>query len=88
MVQGRITEVDTTTVQLGATPSELFRPYPTIFTPDALPATTLPIYPGLGQAQEYAGLHTAVAWFPVAWSPRGLAYCNYNSESLSASERI
>jgi len=26
--------------------------------PDALPAATLPIYPGLGQAQEYAGLHT------------------------------
>ena len=26
--------------------------------PDALPATTIPIYPGLGQAQEYAGLHT------------------------------
>jgi len=67
MVQGRITEVDTTTVQLGATPSELFRPYPTIFTPDALSAATLPIYPGLGQAQEYAGLHTAMAWFPVAW---------------------
>jgi len=31
--------------------------------PDALPAATLPIYPGLGQAQEYAGLHTPVAWF-------------------------
>jgi len=26
--------------------------------PDALPAATLPIYPGLGQAQEYAGLHS------------------------------
>jgi len=33
-----------------------------IFTPDAFRATTLPIYPGLGQAQEYAGLHTPVAW--------------------------
>jgi len=32
---------------------------PTIFTLDALPATTLPIYPGLGQAQERAGLHTS-----------------------------
>jgi len=32
-----------------------------IFMPDALPAATLPIYPGLGQAQEYAGLHTPVA---------------------------
>jgi len=35
---------------------------PPIFMLDALPATTLPIYPGLGQAQEYAGLHTPVAW--------------------------
>ena len=33
------------------------------FTSDALPAATLPIYPGLGQAQEYAELHIAVAWF-------------------------
>ena len=30
--------------------------------PDALPATTLPIYHGLVSAQEYAGLHTPVAW--------------------------
>jgi len=28
------------------------------FMPDDIPAATLPIYPGLGQAQEYAGLHT------------------------------
>jgi len=26
--------------------------------PDALLVATLPIYPGLGQAQEYAALHT------------------------------
>jgi len=31
---------------------------PLIFTPDALTAATLPIYPGLGRAQKYAGLHT------------------------------
>ena len=36
---------------------------PPIFMPDALPAATLPIYPGLGQAQEYAGLHIPMAWF-------------------------
>jgi len=36
---------------------------PPIFPLDALPAATLTIYPGLGQAQEYAGLHTP---------PRGL----------------
>ena len=54
MVQGKITEVDTPTVQLGATPSKLISeppPSSSIFTPDALPAATLPIYPGLGQAQ-------------------------------------
>ena len=32
--------------------------HPPIFTPDALPVATLQIYPGLGQAQEYTGLHT------------------------------
>jgi len=56
-----ITEVDTPTVQLGATPSELSARHlhhPPIFTPDALPAATLPIYPGLGEGQEYAGLQT------------------------------
>jgi len=26
--------------------------------PDAIPVTTLPICPGLGQVQDYAGLHT------------------------------
>ena len=31
---------------------------PTIFTLDALPAATLPIYPGLGQAPSMVGLHT------------------------------
>jgi len=46
---------------VGATPSGLISKLP-IFTPDVLRATTLPIYPGLGQAQEYAGLHTPVAW--------------------------
>jgi len=35
---------------------------PPIFMPDDLPATTRLIYPGLGQAQEYAGMHISVAW--------------------------
>jgi len=39
-----------------ATPSRLIgaptSTIPTIFIPDALPDTTLPIYPGLGQAQN------------------------------------
>ena len=53
MVLGEISEADALTIPLGATPSRLFsdpRPSSPIFIPDALPATTLPIYPGLGQA--------------------------------------
>jgi len=34
---------------------------PPIFIPDALRAATLPIYRGLEQEQEYAGLYTPVA---------------------------
>jgi len=56
---------------MGTTPSGLISnpppSIPLIFTPDALPAATLPIYPGLGQAQEYAGLHTHIAWFNVCY---------------------
>jgi len=44
---------------------------PPTFMPDALPAATLPIYPGLEQAQEYAGLHTPVAWFSGGGKRRG-----------------
>ena len=53
MAQGKITEEDTSTIRLGATPYGLISdppPSSPIFMPDALPATTLPIYPGLGQA--------------------------------------
>jgi len=53
MVQGKTTEADTPTIWLGATPSGLIsnlHPSSPIFTPDALPAATLPIYPGFGQA--------------------------------------
>ena len=50
------------TVQVDATPSKLTAPHPynspRIFTPNALPAATLPIYPALGQAPIYAGLNT------------------------------
>jgi len=49
-VQGEISEADTLTIRLGATPSGLISdppPSSPIFMPDALPA--LPIYPGLGQ---------------------------------------
>ena len=60
MVQGKITEADTPTIRLGATASGLISVahlrHPPHFTPDdhctpvALPAATLPLYPGLGQA--------------------------------------
>jgi len=53
MVQWKITEADTPTIQLGASPSALISDSPPsspILMPDALTATTLPIYPGLGQA--------------------------------------
>jgi len=65
------------TVPVGVSPSNT-PPIPPIFMPDALSATTLPIYSGLGQAREYTGLHTPVAWLctymqlivtdRVAWS--------------------
>jgi len=54
-LQGKITEAETPTIRLGATPSGLISDPPPsshIFMPDALPAATLPIYPGLGQAQN------------------------------------
>ena len=54
-MQGEIAEADTPTIQLGTTPSGLISDPPPSsphFTPDALPAATLPIYRGLGQAPD------------------------------------
>jgi len=53
MVQGKIIEPETPTIQLGPTPSGLISDSPPsspIFTLDALLAATLPIYHGLAQA--------------------------------------
>jgi len=61
MVHGNITEADAPIIRLDATPSGLSVPPPPsspIFTPIALSAATLTIYPGLGQARNNAGLHT------------------------------
>jgi len=62
MVQGRITRGRHTDNPGGRhsirTNQQSTSINPPIFMPDALPAATLPIYPGLGQAQKYAGLHT------------------------------
>jgi len=53
VMQGKITEADTPTIRLGATPCGLIcdpPPSSPIFMPDALYAATLPVYPDLGQA--------------------------------------
>ena len=74
-MQGKITEADTPTIQLSATPYGLISDPPPspppIFMQDALPAATLPIYPGLCQAPNMlacipSGLTTvAINWtFP------------------------
>jgi len=60
MMQGKITEADAPAIRLDATPSGLSVPPPPSsahFTPTALSAATLPIYPVLRQALNNAGLH-------------------------------
>jgi len=57
-----VTNTATPTIRLDATPSRLSDQCPTsifppIFMPNALSAAALPIYHGLGQAQNNAGLH-------------------------------
>ena len=68
MVQRKITEADTPTIQLGATASGLISCPPLsspIFMPDALPATILPVYPALYRHQ--------ICWlsYLVAWLNQG-----------------
>jgi len=72
MVQGEISEADTPTIRLGATPSRLISDPPSlspIFKPDALPVATLPIFRGLRQAPNMLVAYLVpVAWlYPVAW---------------------
>ena len=67
MVQGRITEADTPTILLGATPSRLISdPSPTspLFMPDAFPVATLPLYPGLRQAPNVLSCILSVVLIP------------------------
>jgi len=81
MVQGKITEADTPTILLGATPSRQITDSPPsspIFTLNALPATTLPLYPGSGSAPKCWLAHP-VAWLTVHYSYRTLFHevvCN------------
>jgi len=58
----KITEADALTIHLDSTPSGLSVPPPPlspIFMPNAFSDATIPIYPGLGQASNNAGLHTS-----------------------------
>jgi len=53
MVQEKIREADPPTILVGAIPSGLISDQPPsspIFTPDALPAATLSLCPGIGEA--------------------------------------
>jgi len=70
MMQGKITEAEAPTIWLDATPLELSVPPPPSsphFMPDAFPAATVTIYPGLGRAPNNAGLHTRWLGYPVVW---------------------
>jgi len=74
MVQGEITDADTSTIRLVTTLSALISSPPPSsphFTPDALPAATLPLYPGLRQAPNM-----------LACIPSGMVYSNSNSKVL------
>ena len=56
---GKIMEAETPTVPVDATPTETNgAPQPPYYTGCPSCRLTLPIYPGLGQASIYAGLHT------------------------------
>ena len=76
MVQGKITEVDTPTVQLGgATPSELISELP--------PSSSLHFYAGCPSCHNspnlsWLGTGTEICWiaYPVAWCIHcGLVWC-------------
>jgi len=63
----RQTQLDANSLGSPVIPSH----YPQIFTPDALPATTIQIYSGLGQAQNM-----------LACISHGLVFSNSNSNKL------
>jgi len=84
MVQGKILGADIPTIRLGATASGLISdppPSSPIFMTDALPATTLPVYPGLGQAPNMlACIPSGLAWLH-------LNFTNYNFCSVDPRRR-
>jgi len=74
IVQGEISEAETPTIWMGATPSRLISnppPSSPIFTLDALPAATFPIYAGLGHAPNM-----------LACTPSGLVCCQHMLHNL------
>jgi len=84
----KITQADAPTIRTNCHPSrQIGAPtstIPTIFTPDALPDTTLPIYPGLGQAPNMlACIPSDLVWSKLAvdkWTdiPALLSNCIYH----------
>jgi len=81
IVQGKITEADTLTIRVGATQSGLISNSPPSiphFYAGCPSCRTLPIYPGLGQAREYAGLHVPVACFVYHMSKLHKIFTTYS----------
>jgi len=70
MVQRKITEVDTPTIRVGATPSGLISNLPPsshIFTLDALLGATLALHPGLGQVPNMLACIPSILPLVIYW---------------------
>jgi len=81
-VQGKISQADTSTIWLGATPSGLISdppPSSPIFTPDPLPAANLPVYPGLGQPHDPLVNDKLKMQFQSQYDSYVGAHCNIKS---------
>jgi len=85
MVQEKITEVDTPTIWLVATPSGLISdPHPS-FPPcyaGCLPAATLILYPGLGQALNMLACIPSGLGNKLFPKPLGKRYIFYGPDAL------
>jgi len=93
MQQGKITEADAPTIRLDATPSWLSVPPPPsspIFTWNAIFVTTVPIYPGLGQALNNDGLHSQWLVYVLQRNIMFFDICSFSSviKQQSSSEDV
>ena len=82
LVQGKISQADTPTIWLGATPSRLISnppPSSPIFMPDPLPAANLPVYPGLGQPHDPLVNDKLKMQFQCQYDSYVGAHCNIKS---------